>query len=102
VPLPHRTEPVELRRALDTVSLALFAYLTVVVTAVVVVGGQPWSPSPWMLGAATSLAVWFGSRAFPRWAARIARRFTETGERAELGSLAPDRPVPAAMRARRR
>ena len=100
--LSHRTEPVELRRALDTVSLALFAYLTVVVTAVVFVGAQRWSPSPWVLGAATSVAVWFGSRAFPRWAARVARRFSEAGERLELGPLAPDRPVPAATRARRR
>jgi hypothetical protein len=87
------TEPVELRRALDTVSLGLFAYLTVVVTAVVVVGGQPWSPSPWVLGAASSAAVWFGSRAFPRWAARIARRHGEVGSRGELSALSPQQPA---------
>ena len=89
--LPPRTEPVELRRALDTVSLALFAYLTAVVTAVVVVGGQSWSPSPWVLGVGSSLAVWFGSRAFPRWAARVARRHSERGGRSELGSASPSR-----------
>jgi hypothetical protein len=93
VPLPRRTEPVELRRALDTVSLGLFAYLTVVVTTVVVVGGQPWRPSAWILGAASSLAVWFGSRAFPRWAARVTRRYSEAGDRTELGSLTPGRPA---------
>ena len=102
MPLSHRTEPVELRRALDTVSLALFAYLTAVVTTVVVVGAQRWSPSPWVLGAATSLAVWFGSRAFPRWAARVAQRFAVRGVPMELGSLAPDRAVAAPTRARRR
>jgi hypothetical protein len=93
VHFPPRTEPVELRRALDTVSLALFAYLTAVVTAVVVVGSQSWSPSPWVLGVSSSLAVWFGSRAFPRWAARVARRHSEAGDRTELGSLSPSRPA---------
>jgi hypothetical protein len=91
VHLPSRTEPVELRRQLDTVSLGLFAYLTAVVTAVVLVGGQPWSPSPWVLGAASSGAVWFGSRVFPRWAVRIALRHGWAEDRTELGALSPRR-----------
>ena len=90
---PSRTEPVELRRALDTVSLGLFAYLTLVVTAVVIVGGQSWSPSPWVLGGASSAAVWFGSRAFPRWAVRVARRYGDAGDGTELGALSPRGPA---------
>jgi hypothetical protein len=93
VPFSSRTEPVELRRALDTVSLGLFAYLTAVVTIVVIVGGQPWSPSPWVLGGASSAAVWFGSRAFPRWAVRVARRYGEAEDRTELGALSPQGPA---------
>ena len=67
-------QPIHLRRALDAISLALFTYLAAVVSILAAVAGHEWSPPPFVLGAAASVAVGAGAWVFPRWAARVARR----------------------------
>lgn len=60
------------RRALDAVCLALFAYLALVTTGVALAASAPWRPSPYLLGALTSLMVAIGAWTFPRLAVRVA------------------------------